>query len=367
MSLNFPSSPIVGQEYTYGGFTWIWNGSSWDKVSAATSSGGGSNGFYLYMGTNGNTNFELVSTQKAGIYYITTFEKDVTYDIYAISPTGDLAGYTNTDRLITTSEFSKVVVIGGTTDDVLYFDTRDTAFTTSKTDINDGGPAFITATSVQELESFNDSTVITGGNFATDVEVYFVGINSTDYQAKSVVRNSSTELIAVRPDNLVPDYAPYDIKIINPGIPIPSTLPTQHILSNAITAGTYPLWVTTSPLFWERGETTNLTLVAADVENSDIDYELVGGTLWNGFSLNQETGVITGNDSALQPGDMMTITVRATDTAGNVGSSNSNTLVAYEKSFVIYADQVPVSSFYFDPFASAGNLERVLLPDMNLN
>lgn len=367
MSLNFPSSPIVGQEYTYGGFTWIWNGSSWDKLAATTSSGGGSNGFYLYMGTNGNTNFELVSEQKAGIYYITTFKKDVTYDVYAIAQNGALVGYTNTDRLIASDKFVKVVVIGGVSDDVLYFDTRDTAFTTSKTNINAGGPAFITAVSVQDLESFNDSTVIAGGNFATDVEVYFVGTNAIDYQAKSVVRNSSTELIAVRPDNLVPDYAPYDVKIINPGIPIPSTSPTQHILYDAITAGKYPLWVTTSPLFWNRGTTTSLTLVAADAENSDIDYQIVGGNLWSGFSLDQETGIITGNDSSLQPGDSMTITVRATDTAGNVGSTNQNTLVTYEKSFVIYADRVPTYSFYFDPFVTAGGIERTLLPDMNLN
>lgn len=368
MSLSFPSNPTVGQEYTYGGFTWLWNGSSWDKLAATgTSTGGGSNGFYLYMGTNGNTNFELVSEQKAGIYYITTFKKDVTYDIYAIASNGALVGYTNTDRLITSDKFTKMVVIGGISDDVLYFDTRDTAFTTSKTDINDGGPAFITATSVQDLESFNDSTVLTGGNFATDVEVYFVGTNNVDYQAKSVVRVSSTELVAVRPDNLIPDYAPYDIKIINPGIPIPSVLPTQHILANAITAGTYPLWVSTSPLFWNRGVTTSLTLVAADAENSDIDYEIIGGSLWNGFTLNQETGIITGDDSALQPGDAMTITVRATDTAGNVGSSNANTLVTYEKSFVIYADRVPTFSFYFDPFVTAGGIERTLLPDLNIS
>ncbi len=367
MTMNFPSTPGIGQKYAYGNKSWIWNGSSWDKDTAEVISGGGSNGFYLYMGTNGDTNFELVSAQKAGIYYISTSQQDSSYDIYAIGKTGSLAGYTNTDRLIATEEFSKIVVLGGIADDVFHFDTRDTTFTVSKTDADDGGPAFITAVSVQDLESFNDTTVITGGNFATDVEVYFVGTNSVDYEAKTVIRSSSTELIAARPDNLVPDYAPYDVKIINPGIPIPSTSPTQHILVNAITAGTYPLWVTTSPMFWERGETSSISLVAADVESSDIDYEIIGGTLWNEFSLNAETGVITGDDSSLNSGDVMTITVRATDTAGNVGSSNGNALVTYEKSFVIYADQVPVSSFYFDPFASAGNLERVLFPDMNLN
>ena len=45
MSLNFPSNPSIGQEYTYAGYTWLWNGTGWDKLAATTSggTGGGSN------------------------------------------------------------------------------------------------------------------------------------------------------------------------------------------------------------------------------------------------------------------------------------------------------------------------------------
>jgi hypothetical protein len=326
------------------------------KASSSGSGGGGSTGFYLYTGDTGYTNFTLVSPQPAGAYFIASELGDTTYDIYAISESGSVVGYTTTDRLVTTSEAVKIVVIGGTAADTLKFETKVTTFSISSSDINSGGPAFITSVSVEELETLDDTTVILGGNFATDVEVYFVGTNGIDLPAKNLVRTSSSELIVTRADALIPDHSPYDVKIINPGIQIPSQAPTQHILPASITAGTYPVWVTTSPFFWEQGTTTNFTLVAGDVEASDIDYSIVEGELWAGFTLDGETGIITGDDSALDSGDSMLFTVRAVDTAGNVN----------DKSFDVYLNRVPVYSFYFDPFANAGKLETVFLLDLNL-
>jgi hypothetical protein len=32
MSINFPSSPSVNDEYTFGGKTWIWTGSKWNFI-----------------------------------------------------------------------------------------------------------------------------------------------------------------------------------------------------------------------------------------------------------------------------------------------------------------------------------------------
>jgi hypothetical protein len=354
MALSFPVSPSIGDEFVGGGFTWIWTGSGWDK--AAASSAGGGNGFYLYTGATGYSNFNLVGPQPAGTYFITSELSDTTYDVYAISSAGLTVGYTTTNRLVTTAEAVKVVVIGGTVADTLQFETKATTFSISSSDINDGAPAFITSVSVVELESFDDTTVITGGNFATDVEVYFVGTNAVDLAAKNLVRTSSSELIATRPDNLIPDHSPYDVKIINPGIQLPSQAPTQHILPASITAGTYPIWVTTSPMFWEQGSTTDITLVAGDVETSDIDYSIVAGALWSGFVLDGETGIITGDDSALVSGDQMTFTVRAVDTAGNTN----------DRSFDVWLNAVPVYSFYFDPFANAGKLDTVFLLDLNL-
>ncbi len=29
--IDFPSSPTLGQTYTYGSRTWVWNGSGWER------------------------------------------------------------------------------------------------------------------------------------------------------------------------------------------------------------------------------------------------------------------------------------------------------------------------------------------------
>lgn len=29
--INFPSSPVLNQTYTYGSRTWVWNGSGWER------------------------------------------------------------------------------------------------------------------------------------------------------------------------------------------------------------------------------------------------------------------------------------------------------------------------------------------------
>lgn len=356
MALDFPNSPTIGDEFTGGGFTWVWTGATWSKVAAST--GGGGTGFFLYTGTSGFTNFVLVAPQPAGVYFISTELNDTTYDIYAIAANGDLVGYTTTDQLVATGEFEKVVVIGGTNSDTLKFETKTTSFTTSKSDINDGAPAFITSVSVTDLESFDDTTVITGGNFATDVEVYFVGTDAVDRAAKAVVRSSSTSLIATRPDTMPPAYAPYDVKIINPGIPLPAQAPTQHILPDAITVGAVPVWSTYSQIFWEQGVTTSLTLVASDTEGSDIDYAIVSGSLLPGMSLDGETGVITcADDSIYTVGDTANFVVRATDTAGNTA----------DKEFDIHVNNYSVNSFFLQSFPQAGDLEPALFIDFGLD
>jgi hypothetical protein len=29
--IDFPTSPVSGDSYTYGGRTWVWNGSGWER------------------------------------------------------------------------------------------------------------------------------------------------------------------------------------------------------------------------------------------------------------------------------------------------------------------------------------------------
>ena len=46
MSLRFPSSPSIGDTYTFGLKTWRWNGRAWDKIVDTSAGGVGANVFY---------------------------------------------------------------------------------------------------------------------------------------------------------------------------------------------------------------------------------------------------------------------------------------------------------------------------------
>lgn len=46
MSLQFPSSPSLGDTYTFGLKTWRWNGRAWDKIVDTSAGGVGANVFY---------------------------------------------------------------------------------------------------------------------------------------------------------------------------------------------------------------------------------------------------------------------------------------------------------------------------------
>ena len=37
MPISYPSSPTVGQTYSYGSSTWQWNGYAWDNISSSSS------------------------------------------------------------------------------------------------------------------------------------------------------------------------------------------------------------------------------------------------------------------------------------------------------------------------------------------
>lgn len=316
MALDFPSNPTIGDEFTGGGFTWVWSGTTWSKLAAAT--GGISGDFVLTVGSSGNTTYVLDRIYPSGRYLIDFVNNDTTYDIYFIAEDGTNAGYTNTDVALVSADFEEVVVIGATNNEVITFTYQGTSTSPSSAgDVATAG-AFINSVVTSNLPNINDTTVVNGGNFAANVAVSFIGQDNVELAAKTVVRTSSTQLLITRPDNLLPAQSPYALKVTNPGIPVP-TGTNSHLLTNAITAGTAPTWVTTSPIYFNLGNPTNITLLATDTEGSDVDYALQSGTLPNGLSLNGETGVISGTYSgAAIEGDTATpITIRATDAGGN--------------------------------------------------
>jgi hypothetical protein len=276
-------------------------------------SASGSNNFTLTVGTSGNTTYVLDRTYSAGSYKITFQNNDTTYDVYAIAENGTSAGYANNGRLIASADFNEISVLGAASNERIIFEYEGVVTTpTSAGDIATAG-AYITSVSDSTLVTINDSTTVTGGNFAPDVAVNFVGQNSTALTAKSVVRSSSTSLIATRPDLMPPAQSPYSVIVTNPGITAP-TGSNAHILSNSVTAGGTPTWVTASALpGYQAGTAYSVALEATDADGS-ISYSLVSGTLPTSLTLNGTTGVISGTSSSTTNASF---TIRATDNGGN--------------------------------------------------
>lgn len=353
MALNFPDLPEVGDEFTGGGFTWVWTGTTWDKLQA--SAGGGSGGFYVNVISTDNTTYTFEEDQPAGVYQMTSALSDYTFDMYAVTSGGVNAGYLlNGRKLVATGDFRHLVIYGATTGDLLDFDFKTTVSAITSGNLDGGAGPYLTSVDPGVAPGIDDTITVTGGNFASNVVVTFIDPDGAELAAKAIVRNSSTELIVTVPDEFDPLTSPYDVKVENPGIASPSD--GRHILSNVVTGGTFPTWSIPGYLFWEKGESAEVFVVASDVENSDIDYEIIAGSLFPGFSFNNETGGITGDDSALVSGDSCRFTVRATDT-GNY---------SIEQEFEIWVDNVPVQSFYHDVFVNAGRLDIPLLFEYSL-
>jgi len=305
---NRPSSPLVGQIFYNGtlGVQEIYTPSGWLPAT-------GANDFNVTL--NGSvTTATFTKEYFSGAYTISSALLDSSYDIYVYDTSGNQVGYTKSPSLNATGNFNKIVIMGGSVGDLLSFSYK-TTFTATTTSSQVTAGAFITSVTPTALSSINDTTTITGGNFATDVAVYFVGSNNIETQAKSVVRSSATELIATRPDSFPTNLGTYKVVVENPGITRP-TGSSLHILNNAVTAGTSPNWTTSADLgSFFFGASVSATILATDTENTDIDYSLISGSLPNGLSLNQETGAITGTITAAT--GSYDFTIRAVDTGGN--------------------------------------------------
>ena len=303
-----PSNPIIGQTYYNGtlGVQEIYTSSGWLPAT-------GANDFNVTL--NGLvTTATFTKEYFAGAYTIASTLLDSTYDIYVYDTAGNQVGYTKSPSLNATGNFNKIVVMGGSTGDLLSFSYK-TTFTATNVSNQVTAGAYITSVTPTALSSINDTTTVTGGNFATNVAVYFVGSDNIEIPAKTIVRSSTTQLIIGRPDVFATNLGTYKVVVENPGITRP-TGSSVHILNNAITAGTSPNWTTSADLgAFFFGSSVSTSIIATDTENTDIDYSLISGSLPTGLSLNQETGAITGTITAAT--GTYSFTIRAVDTGGN--------------------------------------------------
>ena len=290
--------------------------------SAGSSSSAASSDFIISVGSSGYTTTTLSQDFPVGTYVVTSSLGDSTYDVYLLTSAGASAGNVSTSAAstsITASEaFNKVVVYGATNNDTLTFQFKyvfaPSADDTTTTVI---GPR-ITSLSTSVLAKVDDSTVITGKNFAANAAVTFTGTDNTVRNAKSVTRNSATSLTVVRPDDLPNSYQPYTITVSNPGVSSPTST-NSNKLSSTITAGAVPVWTTSAGTLADlvvNNSAFSATLAATDADaGSAVTYSIVSGALPSGLSLNASTGAITGTCTASYA--IHNFTVRVTDAGGN--------------------------------------------------
>lgn len=337
-----PSSPSVGQTYYNGqlGYLEIYTVSGWIPAT-------GANDFSLNI-TGLNTTVTFSQTYSSGSYSIVSFLNDATVDVYAYADDGSLAGYSNTKAFTATQRFNKMVVLGGSSGDVLQFSYKTTyATSTSTTDVT-AGP-YITSITPSAVPNQNDTITITGGNFATDAAVTFTGTGYSATSAKLIVRSSSTSLVVTRPDNLPVSGAPYTITVSNPGV----TSPTGSAVNvySPITAGVVPVWQTATSLSASvYGSAYSASVSATDADgSSNISYSVVSGTLPTGISFSG--GEFSGTPTSPTPGTY-SYTIRATDSGGNYADRTFTTSYSTISGGTLTSD----STYYYRVFNSTGTL-----------
>jgi hypothetical protein len=302
-----PSGPQIGQTYYNGtlGVQEIYTPSGWLPAT-------GANDFNVTL--NGNvTTATFTKEYFEGAYTISSALLDSSYDIYVYNTNGTQVGYTKSPSLNATGNFNKIVIVGGTNGDLLSFSYKTTFVASTTTSEVLAGPAILSV-SPTALVTINDSATITGSNFASDVVLKILDSSNNEIDPKSYTRVTPSTISFVRPDSFEPGT--YGLKVTNPGVVSP-TGSNLHINLNSITSGTAPSWQTSANLP-EVGKDTaySVTLVASDTESTDVDYEIVSGTLPTGLSLNGETGVISGTYTGSDFNNS-SLVIKATDTGGN--------------------------------------------------
>lgn len=322
----------------------------------ASGGGGGPLKFVISIGSSGNNGFTLAESVPAGVYSITSELSDSAYDIYFLGKSGQQVGYSSTAEITASDAIYAVSIIGGNTNDVITFERTQTAVPTTA-GATPGAGAYITSVSVSNLQDIDDSTVVTGGNFATDVEVYFVGTDDTAREAKAVVRNSSTELVATRPNVFPVSASPYDVQVINPGV-TPPTKTGAHILAGAITAGANPVWVTEAGQLssaYQAGVAYSYQLEATDNDGGSggLSYAVTAGSLLPGLTLSS-SGLISG--TVATSGLEATFTVTVTDDGGNTASRE---FIIAEVAILSGGIEVTTGGYKYHIFKTSGSLSHV--------
>jgi hypothetical protein len=270
---------------------------------------GGANDFNIAIGSP-YSSITLTKEYSAGSYTIASATADTSFDIYAYNENGTLAGYTKSPSLTVSIGFSKLVILGCQTGDLLSFTYKTTYSSVSDSDEVTAGPV-VESVSPSTMPAVNDSATITGRNFASDVTIALTPSGGSPVNPKSTTRNSATSITIVRPDTF-PAGTAYAITATNPGITNP-TGSNVHILANAVSGGQTPSWVTAASQQFMKSTAFSLAVSATDADGT-VTYSAVADTLPSGITFTATSGVIAGTATVTTNGSL---TVRATDNGGN--------------------------------------------------
>lgn len=142
----------------------------------------------------------------------------------------------------------------------------------------------------------NYDICLNGVNFTSGSNVQFIGNDGTIYNSPQITFVNSRQVIAETPSiALTISNEPYDVKIItNNGL--------SSILTDVLFTGAAPLFSTPAgslgtiyDSFRTDGNYSLLDISASDPDGDPITYDICGGSLPNGLSLNSSTGVISGD------------------------------------------------------------------------
>ena len=244
------------------------------------------------------------------------------------------------------------------TDSILIYDTSTgTLKKVNVINVNLGNPTIssISPTNVDSKDSATTTTfTVTGTNFYTGTTTKLISNSSVDISFTTVTRDSNTQLTCVLNNALITlnTDEPYDIFVSN-GI-------GTTTLTNQVNVDQRPVFVTAAGSLGSvtEGGSASFTIQATDPESAGaIRFDLVGGSLPSGLSLNTATGAITGTAPSVGGDTTSTFTIQASDVDSNVSLREfsitvSNVVIETFNSSGTFA--VPVGKTSVDVLVVAG-------------
>jgi len=164
-----------------------------------------------------------------------------------------------------------------------------------------------TVTSISPSTITNDQTsiTITGTDFVTTPLVEFQSTTGAIVSADTVTRNSATQLTVAA---TIPTDGTYFIRVENPdGLAGRSS-------TALLTVSDAPTWSTAAGSLGQSAAQESGSFTVAASSDSAVTYSRTSGTLPSGFSLDANTGVISGTEnSGTTTETTYTFTITATD------------------------------------------------------